>query len=247
MSQETKKALIRLAVSAAVILLVLAVGYFVLSYFRLTDFISELTIEQVQEYISSTGAIAPIVFIFVSFLQVTFVPIPSTVTVLAGSFLFGAFRSFFLSYIGIMLGVLVAFWLGKVIGRPYIAWIAGSPEAVDEWLAKLRGRETVFLFFAFLMPLFPDDLLCSIAGMLRVKLSTFVAMQLITRVTGIGATLVFMSGELIPYEGWGLVVIIALVLLSVAAFILSMIYAEKLNELFESFIKKFTDAFKRKK
>ncbi len=246
MSKETKKALTRLTVSLCIILTVLILGYLILHYFGLTDLIADLTIEEVQAFIASKGAVAPLAFIFISFLQVTFLPIPSTVTILAGSLLFGAFDSFFLSYIGIMLGALVGFWLGKIIGRPYIAWIAGSHETVDEWLAKLRGRENVFLFFAFLLPLFPDDLLCSVAGMLKVKLSTFVAMQLITRTTSIGTTLVLMSGELIPYEGWGLALIIGLVILAIAAFVLSMIYAEKLNELFESLIKNVTRHFKRK-
>ena len=146
-----------------------------------------------------------------------------------------------------MLGAWLGFLLGRLIGRPYINWIAGSREEADEWLSKLKGREKVFLFFAFLFPLFPDDLLCSVAGMLSIKFSTFTVMQLVTRTTSIGATLLFMSGEVIPYEGFGLVVIIALILLAIAAFVLSMIYAEKLNALFESFVKRFSDALHKNK
>ncbi len=243
MKKETKESILKLILSLAAIGAVLLIGYFLLKNFGLTD----LTKEQIQDYISSTGAIAPLVFIFVSFLQVTFVPIPSTVTILAGSFLFGAPVSFIYSYIGIMAGALLAFALGRLIGRPYITWIAGGQETADEWLKKLHGRENVFLFFAFLLPLFPDDLLCSVAGMLPVKFSTFTIMQIITRTTSIGATLIFMSGELIPYEGWGLVVIGVLVVIAIAAFVLSMIYAEKLNDLFESLVKKVSSHLKRKK
>ncbi len=243
MKKATKESILKLILSLAAIGAVLLIGYFLLKNFGLTD----LTKEQIQDYISSTGAIAPLVFIFVSFLQVTFVPIPSTVTILAGSFLFGAPVSFIYSYIGIMAGALLAFALGRLIGRPYITWIAGGQETADEWLKKLHGRENVFLFFAFLFPLFPDDLLCSVAGMLPVKFSTFTIMQIITRTTSIGATLIFMSGELIPYEGWGLVVIGVLVVIAIAAFVLSMIYAEKLNDLFESLVKKVSSHLKRKK
>jgi uncharacterized membrane protein YdjX (TVP38/TMEM64 family) len=209
--------------------------------------ITELTREQIQEYISSTGAIAPLVFILASFLQVTFVPIPSTVTILAGCFMFGAPLAFVFSYVGIMLGALLAFALGRLIGRPYLVWVAGSKEEADSWIAKLKGRENVFLFFAFLFPLFPDDLLCSVAGMLPVKFSTFTIMQLITRTTAIGATLLFMSGEIIPYEGWGLVVIAFLIILALAAFVLSMKYAEELNRLFEGLVRKIADKIKPKK
>ena len=243
MKKETKESLIKLLISALIIGAVILAIFLLFKYFGLT----ELTREQIQEYISSTGAVAPLVFILASFLQVTFIPIPSTVTILAGSFLFGAPVSFIYSYVGIMLGALLAFALGRLIGRPYIVWVAGSKEEADNWLAKLKGRENVFLFFAFLLPVFPDDLLCSVAGMLPVKFSTFTMMQLITRTTSIGATLIFMSGELIPYEGWGLVVIAFLVILALAAFVLSMKYAEELNKLFESLIQGIVEIMKPKK
>lgn len=241
-SEKNKKSLIKLFWSALIIGLLLLGGYFLLDLLGVT----KLSQETIQNYIASTGAIAPLVFILASFLQVTFIPIPSTVTILAGSYLFGAFNSFLYSYIGIMLGALLAFALGRVIGRPYINWVVGSKEEADEWLSKLRGRENVFLFFAFLLPVFPDDLLCSVAGMLPVKFSTFTIMQLITRTTAIGATLLFMSGEFIPYEGWGLWVIGILIAIAVAAFVFSMIFAEKLNALFESIVKKISSALKKK-
>lgn len=239
-SENTKKTLIRLVLSGILIGGAILVGYFVLKHFGIT----ELSQEEIQTAIASTGAIAPLVFIFASFLQVTFIPIPSTVTILAGSYLFGALPSFFYSYIGIMLGALLAFALGRLIGRPYINWVAGSRETADEWLAKLKGRENVFLFFAFLLPVFPDDLLCSVAGMLPVKFPVFIVMQLITRTTSIGATLVFMSGTIIPYEGWGLWVIGALIVIALIAFVLGMIYAVKLNEIFDSLIQKISAKFK---
>ena len=243
MKKETKESILKLTVSVLIIGVILLAIYLIFKHFGISD----LTREQIQEYIFSTGAIAPIVFILASFLQVTFIPIPSTVTILAGSFIFGAPLSFVYSYIGIMLGALLAFGLGRLVGRPYLVWIAGSKEEADRWIAKLKGRENVFLFFAFLFPLFPDDLLCSVAGMLPVKLSTFTIMQLITRTTAIGATLIFMSGEIIPYEGWGLVVIALLVLLALAAFVLSMKYAEELNKLFEALVKSVADIIKPKK
>ena len=243
MKKETKESIVRLVISAAIIGVILLAIFLAFKHFGIT----ELTREQIQEYISSTGAVAPIVFILASFLQVTFIPIPSTVTILAGSFIFGAPISFIYSYIGIMLGALLAFALGRLIGRPYLVWVAGSKEEADKWISKLKGRENVFLFFAFLFPLFPDDLLCSVAGMLPVKFSTFTIMQLITRTTSIGATLIFMSGEIIPYEGWGLVVIALLIVIALAAFVLSMKYAEQLNELFENLVKGIADAIKPKK
>lgn len=241
MKKETKESIVKLILSGAVIGLILLIGYFILKQLGILD----MTREEIQAFIESTGVIAPIAFIAVSFLQVTFVPIPSTVSILAGNYIFGPWLSFIYSYIGIMLGAMLAFALGRLVGRPYINWVAGNKETADEWLAKLKGRETVFLFFAFLFPAFPDDLLCSVAGILPISFTAFLIMQLITRVTAIGGTLLFMSGELIPYEGWGLVLIVILVIIALLAFVLSMKYAVELNDMFDRLVQKANAFFKR--
>lgn len=138
------------------------------------------------------------------------------------------------------LGGLFAFLLGRVIGKKFVYWIAGDKEKVEEYLQKLKGKETVVLFFMFLFPYFPDDLLCSIAGMTSISWSTFIVIQFITRITSIGATLIFMSGELIPYNGWGIPVIIALSILGIIAFIISYKNADKIQDW-------FTNLFTKKK
>jgi len=139
-----------------------------------------------------------------------------------------------------LIGSIVAWWLGRLIGRPYVNWVAGGSEQADEWLKRLKGREKVFLFFAFLLPLFPDDLLCSVAGILPISFSVFMIMQIITRATSIGASLLFMSGEIIPFHGWGLVVLGVVAVLIILAFILSLKYADKINAYFDNFINKIT-------
>ena len=239
-SDENKKIIKRLLVSALIIGAVIGAVYLVLHLLGFTD----LTEEQLQEMIASTGAIAPIVFIIVSFLQVTFVPIPGAITIVAGSFLFGAVESFIYSYIGMLLGAMFAFFLGKKIGRPFANWVIGSPEKVDEWVARLKGRQNVILFFMFFLPFFPDDILCTVAGLLPISYMGFLIMQIITRATSIGFTLLFMSGEVIPYEGWGLAVLAIVAVICITAFILSMKYSEKINDFF---VEKMSKLFKKDK
>ncbi len=242
LTEDGKKSLLKIIASVLVIGAIIAVGYIIFDALGVT----KLTREQVQDFVSSTGAIAPLVFIFISFLQVTFVPIPGMVTILAGNYLFGPWLSFLYSYIGMMIGSVVGFLLGRLLGRPYINWVAGGKEHADEWIKKLKGREVVFLFFAFLLPLFPDDLLCSIAGILPIRFGVFMIMQIITRFTSIGTSLLFMSGEVIPFHGWGLWVIGALIVLSLVAFVLSVKYADKINDIFNNVIDKINSKVKKK-
>lgn len=243
MTENAKKSITRLVISGFLIAVVLIIAYLIFDALGVTD----LTRQQIQDFISSTGVIAPLVFIGVSFLQVTFIPVPGLVTIIAGTYLFGPWLSFLYSYIGMLIGSVVAWGLGRLLGRPYVNWVAGSKEQADEWLKKLKGREKVFLFFAFLLPLFPDDLLCSVAGILPIRFSTFFIMQLITRFTSIGASIIFMSGEIIPYHGWGLWVLGLLTLLSVVIFILAVKKADELNQLFDNMINRIAGKTKKEK
>lgn len=240
MKKETKESIIKLAVSLCVIGGVVLGVYLLMRHFGLT----ELTREELGDYIKSFGIVGPLVYIVVTFLQVTFIPLPGAVTILAGNYVFGAFWSFLYSYIGMLGGSLFAFFLGRKLGRKFVNWVAGDPKKVDDWLKKLKGRENVLLFFMFFLPLFPDDVLCAIAGILPISWIGFILMQLVTRFTSIGSTLLFMSGEVIPYEGWGLVFLGVGIVLCLVAFIIAFKNAEKINLWFESFIDR---VFKRKK
>ncbi len=241
LSEEAKSSIKKLIVSVIAIGLFLGAIYLVFYLLGWTN----VSKEQLQEYVYSTGVIAPLVYILISFLQVTFVPIPGAVTILAGAYVFGAGLSFLYSYIGMMLGSIVAYLLGKLIGKPFVNWITGGQEKTDEWIAKLKGKENVLLFFMFLFPFFPDDLLCSVAAVLPIKWYGFFAMQIITRATSIGATLLIMSGEIIPFHGWGLWVLGGIAVVGIVAFVFSFKYADKINNFFTTLAQKITDKLRR--
>ncbi len=201
--------------------------------------------ETVQSIVSQSGGYAALVFILLSFLQVTFIPIPGAVTILAGNYLFGFWESLLYSYIGMLIGALLAFYLGRKIGRPFVNWVVGDKELVDKYLMRLKGKETVLLFFMFLFPMFPDDLLCSIAGITPITWFKFIVMQLITRFTSILGTLIFMSGNIIPYNGWGITLIVILCILALIAFVIAYKHADQINKYIDSFADKITKRIKK--
>lgn len=242
MLKENKEVIKRLILS--LIAIVLLVGAIYLVFYLLGW--TKLTQEQLQDYIKSTGVVAPLVYILVTFAQVTLIPIPGAITILAGSYLFGFFGAFIYSYIGMLIGSFVSFALGRLIGKPYVNWVTGSQEKTEEWITKLQGREKVFLFFAFFLPFFPDDILCAVAGALPIKWLTFIIMQLITRFTSILGTMLFMSGEIIPFYGWGLIVLGVVGIILLAIFILSLKYSKQINDFFSNLIDKINKKNKEK-
>ena len=238
---DIKSIIIKIIISLLVIGLIILGLYFLFKYLGWTN----LTKEELQAKIASTGVFAPIVFIVASFLQVTFIPIPSSVTIIVGNYLFGFWLSFLYSYIGIIFGSILAFYLGRWLGRPFVNWVVGDAKAVDKYLIKMKNKENVILFFMFLLPLFPDDALCSLAGILPISFLTFLFMQLLTRATSILGTLFFMSGEIIRYDALGITIIVIVCILALVAFYLSYKYADKINEIFYNIMDKIT--FRKKK
>ena len=103
----------------------------------------------------------------------------------------------------------------------------------------------ITLFFMFFFPGFPDDVLCTVAGVLPISWGGFFIMQAVTRVTSIGATLLFMSGQVIPFSGWGLWVLGGVALIAIAAFLLCIKYADKINALFVCFADKIVSIFRK--
>ena len=238
---DIKSIIIKIIISLLVIGLIVLGLYFLFKHLGWTN----LTKEELQAKIASTGVFAPIVFIIASFLQVTFIPIPSSVTIIVGNYLFGFWLSFLYSYIGIIFGSILAFYLGRWLGRPFVNWVVGDAKAVDKYLIKMKNKENVILFFMFLLPLFPDDALCSLAGILPISFLTFLFIQLLTRATSILGTLFFMSGEIIRYDALGITIIVIVCILALVAFYLSYKYADKINEIFYNIMDKIT--FRKKK
>ena len=92
---DVKKTIIKL-VSSIIVIAIFVVLLLVLFKALGIDSLNE---EKIQTEISKLGVWAPLAFIFLSFLQVTFVPIPGAVTIIAGNYLFGTWLSFLYSYI----------------------------------------------------------------------------------------------------------------------------------------------------
>ncbi|MFA5758155.1 MAG: TVP38/TMEM64 family protein [Clostridia bacterium] len=208
--------------------------YYILQRLGVTQHFSSIT--DIKDFILSTGSFGVFVYIFISFLQVTFIPIPAMVTVLAGVAIYGPFWASILSLIGIMLGAMTAFILGKIFGFRLIKWVVGDDSAHK--YAKMLNKKGKFLLIAmFLLPIFPDDLLCLVAGTTEMSYGFFFLANLITRPVAIFPIAYFVSGTLVPYSGWGLYVWpIIIILLGVTIFLFYK-YQDKLEKFIYKILK----------
>ena len=231
---KRKDVLAKALLSVQVLLLFCMVCLFV---FLKTNFFEMVeTPEKLQAYLEKSGAWMPIFYIILQYLQVILLPIPSVVSTVAGVALFGALETVGYSLIGILLGSITAFFLGRKLGDRAAAWIVGR-ENLTAWKKKLKGKDNFILTAMFLLPLFPDDVLCFVAGLSTMSAKYFLGMILVTRTIGIVGTCY--SFDFIPFNTWwGLLIWGLLIALVIAAFILFYKYMDRIQAWWKKFKKR---------
>ncbi|MBQ8909047.1 MAG: TVP38/TMEM64 family protein [Clostridia bacterium] len=197
------------------------------------------SVSKLQQTILSLGFWGRFAFVTLQFLQVTFIPLPSPVIVGAGSLIYGPFQASLLSLAGILLGSAFAFFLGKMFGRKLVTFMVG--EALCNKWQKFLNRCKYTFVLTMLLPLFPDDVLCLVAGQTDMSWNFFIATQFVTRPIGIFLVSYFFSGEIIPYHGWGLIVWGIILAASVVLIYFSSKYSDKIEGMIKRIFSKKAD------
>ncbi len=193
------------------------------------------SINEFREFVSSFGAYGVVIFIVIQFLQVVVLPIPAFITVGAGVLLFGAFYGALYSCVGIILGSIVAYFIGRVFGFKVAKWLVGE-ETLKKGINTIKGKDRLILTFMFLFPFFPDDLLCFVAGLTSVTPFFFVLMIFITRIISVFASSYSMNNSIIPYDTWwGILLWILFFALTI---LITILIYKKGSVLEEKFLKK---------
>ncbi|WP_424001306.1 TVP38/TMEM64 family protein [Haloarcula salina] len=172
-----------------------------------------------RRQVAAFGAFAPLAFVALQAGQVLLAPIPGQVLGGVGGYLFGVVDGTLYSLLGVTLGSTAAFSLARRYGRPYVEGVM-RPEALARWDRFLERNGLVGLFVLFLLPTFPDDLLCFVAGLSDLRLRTFLALVVVGRTPSFLAAAY--AGQSLAGDRVGsfALVVAALAALSVAVFVL---------------------------
>lgn len=158
--------------------------------------------QALQMLFRQAGFIGPLLFIVLQIVQVIIPIIPGGLTSAIGVMAFGPFWGFIYNYSGLVLGSILAFWLVRQYGRPFIQKIT-DPQTYDKYIGWLDKGSKFDLFFAIaiFLPCAPDDLLCMIAGLTKMSWKRFVTiillgkpMALIAYSMGLTSLMQFIAG-----------------------------------------------------
>lgn len=163
-------------------------------------------VESLRALIAKCGAWGWIVFIALFILASTFlcfVPGTSATFIAVSILLFGAWKGFVISTVSVFLASSLMFLIGNTLGEQVAGKIVGE-ESLHKAQNLLDMKSKMLLPLMFVFPVFPDDALCMVAGMTKMKYWYFAVVALIFRTVGI-ATICFLGSGFINWAALSLV------------------------------------------
>jgi len=142
------------------------------------NFISDQ--QAVSDFLRPLGIIGPLVLWLLLVAQVFLAIIPGHVLLIAGGYVYGGWVSNLLVITSTVIGSQLAFILARRYGRGLIYRFA-SPESVERWDRIASRQGVLFFFITFVLPFFPSDLMCFVAGLGTISPGGFFLANLLGR------------------------------------------------------------------
>ena len=129
-------------------------------------------IEAVITLVRSTGEWGMLVFVLIQFLQVVVLPLPAVVCYVPGAVIWSPLTATLLASAGVIAGSFFCYFLGRKFGRKALVWLAGK-DAAEKYADYIGNRSKGIFLIMQILPFFPDDVLCIIAGITAMNFPYF--------------------------------------------------------------------------
>ena len=129
------------------------------------------------------GVLAPVIFIALQALQVVVSPIPGEATGILGGYLFGQWLGLVYSTIGLTLGSIAAFGIGRWLGAHYVRNLV-SAETWNRLGFIVEAEGAVLCFILYLIPGLPKDIVCYLFGISPMPMWVFALVSGLGRIPG---------------------------------------------------------------
>ncbi|MCA9954553.1 MAG: TVP38/TMEM64 family protein [Ardenticatenaceae bacterium] len=140
--------------------------------------------EFVSSYVQSYGVLAPLVLAFFQVLQVIVAFIPGHVFVIAGGYIYGLYWGLLFNIVCVVAASQLAFMLARWAGRPLVHHLADE-QVIEKWETIAEERGFLFFTIAFVLPVFPTDLMNFVAGLTGISPRKFLAANFLGRLPSV--------------------------------------------------------------
>ena len=160
--------------------------------------------EAVVACIQQLGLWGPAVVFILLVLQVFLAFIPGQALMVACGFVYGFWGGLLITWLGLVVGGHAAFLLARRYGRSFAErWIA--PATIGRWDKAAQGQGIGFFALSLVLPVFPNDAMCYVAGLGKILPRRFLYANMLGRgVACLFANLIGAYGSQISLWGWAL-------------------------------------------
>ncbi len=177
MAEKNRSRAVQRLMNGGAVLFVLLLGWLCLRGWQLGLFRS---LDTLRAYVEQTGPWAPVCFLLLQVLQILMAFIPGGVLLTGGVVIFGPWEGLLYNFLGTLAGSCLNFWLARRWGQPMVEHLVseGAQKKYLGWLHRGSRFEKLFAW-AILLPFFPDDALCLIAGLSSMGWRRFLLIMLL--------------------------------------------------------------------
>jgi uncharacterized membrane protein YdjX (TVP38/TMEM64 family) len=161
----------------------------------------------VSAYLQGYGALGPIVLFILLVAQVFIAFIPGHALMVTAGYVYGL-EGLLIVITSTIFGSQIAFLIARRYGRDLIYKIA-SPEIIGRWDGIARHQGILFYFFSFVLPIFPSDLMCYVAGLSTISARRFLIANILGRTCcAVFVTMIGIYGMHPPVWFWAAAILI---------------------------------------
>lgn len=172
-----KKRIIGIITAVLVIVFLGALTYFVGK--PLIQFVSEP--DKFRAWVESYGALGVLIFIGINMVQVFLAVIPGGPFEIAAGYAFGVIKGALICDFAMSLASVIIFSLVKKFGMKFVELFTDREKVENLSFLQDNPKSKAFMFFFFLVPGLPKDLMCYVAGLTKISIPYFAMINIVGR------------------------------------------------------------------
>lgn len=143
------------------------------------------SVASLREFVDGFGVLAPVAFILAGSLEAVFPLIPGSGAIISAPIIFGHLEGTLYAYLATVLGSILVFGIARLLGRDLLVarFSQRTIERYGKWLD--HPKFTKYFAIAIALPLAPDDLLCYLAGLTKMRWRTYLLIIFLCKPWGV--------------------------------------------------------------
>lgn len=141
--------------------------------------------EDFKQFILAYGSKSVLIFILFQAMQVIIAAIPGEFVQVAGGYIYGIWLGSLYSLLGIVMGSIIVFYIGRILGYPILKTFI-TPAKIERFSFFINSpRAEIIASVLFLIPGIPKDILTYLAGITPMQPLRFLIIAAVARFPGI--------------------------------------------------------------